>query len=391
MPIKKVISGGKVPVKVWTDKVEASAAQQLSNVARLPFLFKHVAVMPDVHWGMGATIGSVMATKGAICPAAVGVDIGCGMAASKLKGITANDLGHSLSKLRSSIEHSVPVGFNQNKKVADEVLAWAHWDGFDKLPDILQDLKSKAIAQICSLGGGNHFIEVCLDEKNGVWVMLHSGSRHIGKRIADVYINKAKGLMKKLFIDLPDPHLAYLAAETQEFKDYMRDLLWAQSYALENRRIMMNRVIKDVGFYLDRKIEVETMVNCHHNFAKMEEHYGEEVLITRKGAVRARVGDMGIIPGSMGARSYIVEGKGNPESFMSCSHGAGRAMSRSKARQRFKVEDLKKQTAGVECRKDKDVIDEIPGAYKDIEKVMEDQNDLVEIKAVLKQVLCVKG
>ncbi len=391
MPIQKIISGGKVPVKVWTDTVEASAQQQLNNVARLPFLFKHVAVMPDVHWGMGATIGSVVATKGAVCPAAVGVDIGCGMAAAKLKGITANDLGHSLSTLRSSIESSVPVGFNANKKISNEVMAWPHWDGFDKLPSVLQDLKSKAMKQISSLGGGNHFIEICLDENNGVWVMLHSGSRNIGKRIADVYMNKAKGIMKKLAVHLPDPLLAYLAQDTPEFKDYMRDLMWAQSYALENRRIMMARVIKEVGFYLDRDLQVDLMVNCHHNFAKMETHYGEDVLITRKGAVRARVGDMGIIPGSMGAKSYIVEGKGNPESFMSCSHGAGRVMSRTKARQRFKVDDLKKQTYGVECRKDKNVIDEIPGAYKDIEKVMKDQNDLVEIKAVLKQVLCVKG
>lgn len=391
MPIKQVFSDGKVPVKVWSDTIEESAKKQLGNVARLPFLFKHVAVMPDVHFGMGATVGSVVATRDAVCPAAVGVDIGCGMAAAKLKGVAASDLGDSLAELRRSIERSIPVGFKQNNKIADEVLAWEHWDGFAELPESLQDLKSKAVAQMCSLGGGNHFIEVCLDEDDGVWVMLHTGSRNIGKRIADIYIDKAKGIMRKMFIDLPDPALAYLAKDTPEFKGYMRDLLWAQSYAFENRRIMMGRVIRQVGDYIKRRPEVESLVNCHHNFAVMEHHFGEDVLITRKGAVRARKEDMGIVPGSMGAKSYIVQGLGNPESFMSCSHGAGRVMSRSKARKSFNIEDLKKQTSGVECRKDADVIDEIPGAYKDIDKVMDNQSDLVEIKAVLKQVLCIKG
>lgn len=388
MPIKKVLEGG-VPVKIWTDDVEPEAEKQLLNVAALPFIFKHVAVMPDVHAGVGATIGSVVATRGAVCPAAVGVDIGCGMIAAKVKGLRVEELG-DLTQLRHSIERSIPVGFESNNRITTDVATWDGWAAWDELSQ--RHSHEKAMAQLGSLGGGNHFIEVCLDTAGEVWVVLHSGSRGIGNKLAQGHIEKARGLMKRMFISLPDPDLAYFAMESVEFKEYMADLLWAQDYALENREEMMRRVLKDLKFHLKREmLEIETKVNCHHNFAKMESHFGSNVLVTRKGAVRAQVGDMGIIPGSMGTRSYIVRGLGNPESFNSCSHGAGRRMSRTKARNTFKQADLVAQTAGVECRKDVAVIDEIPGAYKAIEDVMANQSDLVEIVAELKQVLCVKG
>jgi tRNA-splicing ligase RtcB len=389
MPIRQVIEGGRVPVKVWTTDIEPEAVQQLKNTAALPFVFKHVSVMPDVHWGMGATVGSVVATKGAVCPAAVGVDIGCGMIAAKIKGLRGEQLGN-LIHLRHSIERSIPVGFNENKTITEPVAAWSGWGEWDGLSQ--KHSLEKAQAQVGSLGGGNHFIEVCLDTAGEVWVVLHSGSRGIGNKLASGHIEGAKDLMRRMFIELPDPDLAYFAMGTPEFKAYMRDLLWAQDYALENREEMMRRVLKDLKHHLKLEVlEVEQKVNCHHNFAKMENHYGENVLVTRKGAVRAQAGDMGIIPGSMGTRSYIVRGLGNPESFNSCSHGAGRRMSRNKARKAFTREDLIAQTAGVECRKDAEVIDEIPGAYKPIEDVMAHQSDLVEIVAELKQVLCVKG
>ncbi len=390
MPVRYVINDTtRVPVKIWTTDFEEAAEQQLRNIANLPFVFKHVAVMPDVHFGIGATVGSVVATKGAVCPAAVGVDIGCGMIAAKLKDVRLEDLGN-LIHLRHSIERSIPVGFDANTRIAPEVESWAGWAKFSELSQ--RHSLDKAKAQLGSLGGGNHFIEVCGDTAGGAWVVLHSGSRGIGNKLASAHIENAKGLMKRMFIDLPDPDLAYFATGTPEFKAYMSDLLWAQDYALENREEMMRRVLKDVRHHLKREaLVVEHQVNCHHNFAKMENHFGENVLVTRKGAVRAQVGDMGIIPGSMGTRSYIVRGLGNPESFNSCSHGAGRRMSRNAARKQFTCEDLKAQTAGVECRKDAAVIDEIPGAYKPIEEVMENQNDLVEVVAELKQVLCVKG
>lgn len=388
MPIQKVLEG-RVPVKIWTTDVESEAEKQLLNTAALPFVFKHVAVMPDVHWGMGATVGSVVATKGAVCPAAVGVDIGCGMIAAKVKGVRVENLGN-LIHLRHSIERSIPVGFNDNKRITDEVAGWGGWGAWDELSQ--RHSLDRAKAQVGSLGGGNHFIEVCGDTSGEVWVVLHSGSRGIGNKLAQGHIEEARGLMKRMFIDLPDPDLAYFAMGTPEFKAYMKDLLWAQDYALENREEMMRRVLKDLKHHLGLEVlEVEQKVNCHHNFAKMENHYGENVLVTRKGAVRAQIGDMGIIPGSMGTRSYIVRGLGNPESFNSCSHGAGRRMSRGKARKAFTREDLIAQTDGVECRKDSEVIDEIPGAYKPIEEVMSFQNDLVEITHELKQVLCVKG
>ena len=389
MPIKRVLSEGRVPVKIWTDDIEDDAVAQLKNTAALPFVFKHVAVMPDVHWGMGATVGSVVATRGAICPATVGVDIGCGMIATKIKGLRGEHLGN-LGELRHSIERSIPVGFNDNKTITDSVSAWPGWSTWDDLSQ--RHSKDKAAAQVGTLGGGNHFIEVCLDTKGEVWIVLHSGSRGIGNKLASGHIETAKGIMKRMFIDIPDPDLAYFALGTPEFKAYMTDLLWAQDYALENREEMMRRVVKDLRHHLKlEQIEVEQKVNCHHNFAVWENHFGENVLVTRKGAVRARAGDMGIIPGSMGTRSYIVRGLGDTESFNSCSHGAGRRMSRGRARKTFTREDLIAQTDGVECRKDSEVIDEIPGAYKPIEDVIANQSDLIEVVEELKQVLCVKG
>ena len=394
MPVKTVLNVGVgavgVPVKIWSDDVESEAMTQLKNIASLPFVFKHVAAMPDVHLGKGATVGSVVATKGAVCPAAVGVDIGCGMMAVQLPDVKPEELG-DLAALRHSIERSIPVGHEGNKHIASSVTNWEGWKEWESLTKRCQQLQRRATEQLGSLGGGNHFIEVCFDTSNVVWLMLHSGSRNIGKSLAEEHISGAKSIMKKMFISLPDPDLAYFAINTPEYKAYLHDLYWAQGYAMQNRQIMMQRVLKDFGFHIKRQPVQGLQVNCHHNFAIMESHFGENVLVTRKGAVRAREGDMGIIPGSMGTKSYIVKGLGNPESFMSCSHGAGRRMSRSKARQAFNETDIASQTAGVECRKDIGIVDELPGAYKSIEQVMADQSDLVEIVAELKQVLCVKG
>lgn len=389
MPIRQVIEG-RVPIKIWALNVEPAAEQQLKNIAALPFVYKQVCAMPDVHLGVGATVGSVVATRGAVCPAAVGVDIGCGMMAIKLNGVKAEHLGN-LAELRHSIERSVPVGFEANRKMDDDVESWGGWGKFELLHQGVQGLKRKAMLQMGSLGGGNHFIEVCLDTNNEVWIMLHSGSRNIGKSIAEKYIDDAKSLMGRMYISLPDPDLAYYATGTPEFKAYISDLSWAQDYAFKNRQVMMDRVYKDFCYWLKRTPGIEKSVNCHHNFAAMENHFGQNVLVTRKGAVRARADDMGIIPGSMGTRSYIVRGLGNPESFHSCSHGAGRRMSRNKAREAFTLEDVAQQLEGVECRRDAGIIDELPGAYKPIEQVMEDQSDLVVIEHELKQVLCVKG
>lgn len=391
----------KVPVKVWSDKekVESSAMDQLKNLASLPFVFKHVAAMPDVHLGKGATVGSVVATKGAVIPAAVGVDIGCGMCAVKTD-LNPNIVQEKIQEIRHSIERSIPVGHESNKRLTTSVEAWSGWQGFDALNASNKHrkghntLKTIAVNQLGSLGGGNHFIEVCLDTDNVVWIMLHSGSRNIGKSLAEIHMSEAKDDMKKMFIKLPDPDLAYFVAGTKGYNEYMADLMWAQSYAAENRAEMMRRVLKDLSFAVhgrDGGINTSMFVNCHHNYASMEHHYGEDVLITRKGAVRARIGDFGIIPGSMGTKSYIVEGLGNPESFCSCSHGAGRKMSRTEAKRRFTIEDLTKQTEGVECRKDEGVLDEIPSSYKDIDEVMDNQKDLVRIVAQLKQIMCVKG
>lgn len=394
--MNSVVNKARVPIKLWAplEEVESGAIDQLVNTANLPCVFKHVAAMPDVHQGYGATVGSVVACTGAVIPGAVGVDIGCGMMAAQLP-FTASDLPESLKDLRAEIEWSVPVGFNAHKTPVEEAIAWAGWFRFEELPDTLQNLSGKATAQLGTLGGGNHFIEVCLDTKQQVWVMLHSGSRNIGKSIAEVHIDQAKELMRQYMITLADPDLAYLAEGTPQFDAYWNDLQWAQAYALKNREIMMQRVLRAVAKVLlkDWRAPIEPLlqVNCHHNYAEREHHFGRNVIVTRKGAVRARTGDMGIIPGSMGARSFIVRGKGNPESFHSCSHGAGRRMSRGKAKGTFTLADLEAQTVGVECRKDAEVLDEIPGAYKDIDQVMANQADLVEIVAELKQVLCVKG
>jgi tRNA-splicing ligase RtcB len=387
------IIDGKKPIKAWVDHVnlEPEAEEQLKNLASLPFIYKHVAVMPDAHAGKGSTVGTVIATKGAIIPAAVGVDIGCGMCAVKLP-LVRDDI-KDLSTLRHSIERSVPVGFNHHKELNSN-----YSEHYSHLSDTFgrYGVDQKTLLQCGTLGGGNHFIELCEDTLGGIWVVLHSGSRGIGNKLATVHIDKAKSLMKEYFISLPDPDLAYLAQNTSEFKYYLQDLLWAQDYAKFNRTIMMDLVLREIGyhikqdklFFLDKKIEE---INCHHNFTQLENHFGNNVWITRKGAVQAQEGQYGIIPGSMGTKSYIVKGKGNVESFCSCSHGAGRNMSRTKARATFTADDLVKQTEGVECRKDEGVVDEIPGAYKDIDLVMKSQEDLVEVVYTLKQFMCIKG
>jgi tRNA-splicing ligase RtcB len=392
---------GAVPIKIWSEmhKVESSAIDQLINTANLPFVFKHVAAMADVHLGTGATVGSVIATKGAICPCAVGVDIGCGMMAVKTD-LNATMVQDKIKIIRHSIERSIPLGPDSNKKLTDSVNKWHRWKDFPDLNVIAKkgddhsQMLKRAMSQLGSLGGGNHFIEVCLDELDNVWLMLHSGSRNLGKVVAERHIDIAKDFMKQMFIKLPDPDLAYFAESQQEFKNYIADLDFVQDYAAQNRKEMMARVVKDVSYAIHGipdGITLSTVVNCHHNYVSKENHYGDNCLITRKGAVRARLGDLGIIPGSMGTKSYIVEGLGNPESFNSCSHGAGRIMSRSKAKATFTLDDLVAQTNGVECRKDEAVIDEIPGAYKDIDEVMDNQNDLVKIVATLKQIMCIKG
>jgi tRNA-splicing ligase RtcB len=394
MPIGGVISEGRVPVKVWSDldQVESQARDQLVNASNLPCVFKHIAVMPDVHVGIGATVGSVIPTKNAIIPAAVGVDIGCGMLALKTQ-YTSSVLEGRLKKIRDKIEAYVPVGPTSHRSPLKGGESWEGWKQAGQCHRAVQDLMNKARAQLGTLGGGNHFIELCLDTEDTVWILLHSGSRHIGKSLAERHINLAKGLLRQSLVSLPDPNLAYLTKGTKEFEAYWHDLKWAQEYAYQNRRLMLELVVKAVQEGLGRQepVKSQLLVNCHHNYVALEHHFGEDVFVTRKGAVRAQEGDYGIIPGSMGTRSFIVKGKGNPESFNSCSHGAGRRMSRTEAKRRFNTEDLCKQTAGVECRKDQGVVDEIPQAYKDIDSVMNQQSDLVEVVAQIKQVLCVKG
>lgn len=404
---------GEKPIKAWIDhvEVEREAAEQLHNVAKMPFIYKHVAAMPDVHWGMGATVGSVIATKGAVIPAAVGVDIGCGMIAEQLYGLTANDLPDNLHAMREAIEAAVPVGRTNNGQPGDRG-SWQNprpaglraWNTLgDRYRAILEKhSKIKArhgnddqstIGHMGTLGSGNHFIELCLDEDQNVWVMLHSGSRGVGNRIGQYFIEMAKQDMRRHFINLPDQDLAYLPEGTTGFDDYVEAVSWAQDYAANNRMVMMTavtRVVRDF-FPIEHQPVRSLAISCHHNYIARENHFGENVLVTRKGAVRARRGDLGIIPGSMGAKSYIVLGLGNPDSFMSCSHGAGRAMSRSEAKRRFTLEDHAAAVAGVECRVDESVIDETPGAYKDIDAVMQSQGDLVQVVHTLKQVLCVKG
>jgi len=386
-----------VPIKAWTRGVplEDEARAQLRNVARLPFIHKWVAAMPDVHWGLGATIGSVIPTHKAIIPAAVGVDIGCGMMASRTT-LRASDLPDDLHPLRRAIERAVPVGMNSHKQTpAPSEDEWKKMRAsFRRIMQRHPRIGDKRPeAQLGTLGGGNHFIEVCLDQDDRVWVMLHSGSRGIGNMIGRYFIALAKKDMAKHVRNLPDKDLAYFEEGAEHFDDYVEAVGWAQRYARTNRDLMMRYILEALAGLRSLppfEAHVEA-VNCHHNYVQKERHYGAEVWVTRKGAVRAGVGEMGIIPGSMGARSYLVRGKGNPESFESCSHGAGRAMSRTAARKRFSVRDHERATQGVECRKDGGVLDETPAAYKPIDDVMRAQADLVEIVHTLKQVVCVKG
>ncbi|WP_069791976.1 RtcB family protein [Cyanobacterium sp. IPPAS B-1200] len=393
MPYEKLELTTKKPILSWAShELGAKETQMAKNVASLPFVYKHVALMPDVHLGKGALVGSVIATKDAIIPAAVGVDIGCGMCAIQTS-FKAEQLEGKLKKIRRDIEASIPVGFNQNKEIEKQVSNWQGWKNFRHLHDGVQRLEDKAIKQVGSLGGGNHFIELCLDTEDQVWLMLHSGSRHIGNQLAECHIRTGKELAKMANDKLPDPDLAYFVKGTKEFEDYWRDLQWAQEYARFNREVMMNRFKNIVDKHLagGKPTKPLLTVNCHHNYAEKETHFDEEVYVTRKGAVRATQSDYGIIPGSMGAKSFIVKGKGNHESFCSCSHGAGRLMSRAMAKKSYSLEDLIEQTEGIECRKDKGIIDEIPSAYKPIEEVMNQQTDLVEIVATLRQLICVKG
>ncbi len=398
MPIKKTISKGKVPVKIYTDEVEGEAMQQLYNIAQLPFIHSHIAAMPDVHLGKGATVGSVIPTKGAIIPAAVGVDIGCGMNALRLS-IKGKDLPDNLRAIRSTIETVIPVGFDMHKvDRARQSTIKALSGGLDRIIGKHKKIYSMQkkpyqtwIRQIGTLGGGNHFIELCLDESDDVWIMLHSGSRGVGNAIGQYFIELAKRDMGQHLINLPDKDLAYFNEGTQYFDDYVEAVEWAQDYAMANRREMMHLILEALRKKLPKFGITKEAINCHHNYVTREHHFGENVFITRKGAISAREDELGIIPGSMGAKSFIVRGKGNPQSFCSCSHGAGRKMSRSAAKRTFSRQDLEHQTFGVECRKDKAVIDEIPGAYKDIDTVMENQSDLIEVVHTLKQVICVKG
>ena len=399
--MKRVIhEDGARPIHIWTEQIEDAAMQQLRNVARLPFIAPHgVAAMPDVHWGVGATVGSVIATRGAIIPAAVGVDIGCGMNAVRTS-LKASDLPESLSRLRGQIERDVPLGPGGKHQRTDVVAKL-----FDRLP--MGDKRwgralilgfagagssERAAAQLGTLGSGNHFIEVCIDEAQDVWVMLHSGSRGTGNIIGRQFIEQARQLAEKYFITLPDRDLAFFPVNTPEFEDYVAAVGWCQDYAMENRRVMMENVIAAMARHIPKPFTLTSeAVNCHHNYIAKENHFGDNLWVTRKGAIRARLGDLGIIPGSMGQRSYIVRGLGDEDSYHSCAHGAGRRMGRKEAARRFTVDDLKAQTEGVECRKDSSVLDEIPSAYKDIDEVMERQRDLVEVVHTLKQVLCVKG
>ena len=401
-----------VPIKSWTRgvPVQERAWQQLRNVASLPFIHGHVAAMPDIHWGRGATIGSVIPTSGAIVPAAVGVDIGCGMTAVRTS-LVASDLPDNLARLRTGIERKVPHGRTAGGGRSDRgawgnppesvASAFRRQTGHRSLASGLETIVGKApklaraarraVKHLGTLGSGNHFIEICLDESDAVWAMLHSGSRGIGNAIGRFYIEAAKREMRRWFINLPDADLSYLSEGSRHFDDYVFALDWAQNYARVNRELMMEHVLEALRDAVRPFETLATAVDCHHNYVAREHHRGANVWVTRKGAVRAREGDLGIIPGSMGARSFIVRGKGNAESFHSCSHGAGRAMSRTEAKRRFAVADHERATEGVECRKDAGVIDETPMAYKDIDAVMRAQASLVDVVHTLKQVVCVKG
>lgn len=391
---------GARPIKNWAKGIEAAALQQAKNIARLPFIAPQgVALMPDAHSGKGSTIGSVIATERAIIPAAVGVDLGCGMNAVRLS-LKASDLPDSLAAIRSQIERDIPLGAGGAHQTTRSEFA----ENARRMPETPPRLGEnwhfitgsasgeRAASQLGTLGSGNHFIELCLDENQDVWIMLHSGSRGIGNKIGTHYIERAKLRMEQFFISLPDGDLAYLPEDTDDFNDYMEAVGWAQNYALENRRLMMERVIAALRQHIPIDFTItQEAINCHHNYVERENHFGRNMWVTRKGAIRAREGDLGIIPGSMGQRSYIVRGKGSTDSYCSCSHGAGRSMSRAQARRTFSLTDLVEQTQGVECRKDDAVLDEIPGAYKNIDEVMANQADLVEVLHTLKQVMCVKG
>ena len=398
MPILRTINKGRVPVKIYTDDIDSSAYTQLSKIAELPFIHSHIAAMPDVHHGIGATVGSVIPTRGAIIPAAVGVDIGCGMNAVCLS-LSANELPDNLKPVRGAIEDAVPVGFSMHKYVKARRSTLTPLDaGLEKIlahhPAIgkmVKNISRTWSQQVGTLGGGNHFIELCLDENQDVWVMLHSGSRGIGNVIGRYFIGLAKKDMQRLQQNLPDKDLAYFSEGTEFFDDYVHAVQWGQDYAMANRREMMRLTLDALKPVLPHYVITKEAINCHHNYVSIENHFDEKVFLTRKGAISARDGELGIIPGSMGAKSFIVRGKGNVQSFHSCSHGAGRSMSRTAAKKAFSAEDLINQTKGVECRKDDGVVDEIPGAYKDIDKVMQNQSDLVDVVHTLKQVVCVKG
>jgi len=398
MPVRTEIQEGLVPVKIYTTELEPAARLQLVNISKLPIVHHHVAAMPDVHLGIGATVGSVIPTKQAIIPAAVGVDIGCGMIARRLS-LTANDVDEErLRKVFNQISRDVPVGFDSHSDRDARTDAAKRFDKglrriMERHPGIKKRVGKKAswVNQLGTLGGGNHFIEICLDESQRVWVMLHSGSRGIGNAIGSYFIELARRDAERNQLHLPDRDLAYFPEGAQHFDDYVDAVGWAQDYARANRAEMMELVVDAMHRHLPPFEATDEAVNCHHNYVERERHFGEDVWLTRKGAIRAGRGELGIIPGSMGARSYIVRGKGAAESFESCAHGAGRKMSRNAAQKQFSVADLEVQTQGVICRKDKGVLDEIPGAYKNIDEVMANQSDLVEVVHTLKQVLCVKG
>ena len=402
MPVKielnKNRSHGFYPVKIFTHDIDHGALDQLKNLAQLPIIHSHIAAMPDVHRGIGATVGSVIPTVSAIIPAAVGVDIGCGMMAVKLS-INSSQLPDQLRDLRLAIERAVPVGQRAHKQIAIRDSACKQLQArvdilYQKHPTLLKMYKHPQTTwakQMATLGSGNHFIELCVDESKQVWVMLHSGSRGIGNAIGRYFIQLAKKDMQRHMHNLPDKDLAYFNEGAEHFTDYLNAVNFAQDYARLNREEMMKLTLRAMTPFLPNFHIESKAINCHHNYVNKEHHFGADVYITRKGAINASAGKLGIIPGSMGTKSYIVRGKGEAESFCSCSHGAGRVMSRTAARHAFKRSDLEAQTQGVECRKDRAVIDEIPGAYKDIDSVMANQTDLVEVVHTLKQVMCIKG
>ncbi len=401
MGIQKILNADAqygVPVKIFTNDIDSESIEQLKKMAQLQFVYSHIAVMPDVHVGKGATVGSVIPTKNAIIPAAVGVDIGCGMNAIRLN-LKASQLPDNLTPLRHAIERKVHVGFELHKQVKAKASTIIPLEKrlqpiINKHPGLVRMLRKFDATwqkQLGTLGGGNHFIELCLDENQDVWVMLHSGSRGLGNVIGTYFIELAKKEAQHRFGHVPDKDLSYFAEGSNSFNDYVEAVEWAQEYAFENRREMMRLILEAIRPLLPPFQMTKEAINCHHNYVSQENHYGEDLLITRKGAIRAGLDELGIIPGSMGARSFIVRGKANPESFCSCSHGAGRKMSRSKAKLLFSQDDLIQQTQGIECRKDSGVIDEIPGAYKDIDQVMANQSDLIEIVHTIKQILCIKG